>query len=242
MANVIFYYNGLNTTIQCNIDEKMGEVCKKFCTKILKEKNNLIFLYSANGGSQFNEELTFEQMANSLDKERKTMNVLVQEINGNTFDNNSFVKSKHIICPICFECIKMSIRNYKIFLYDCKNGHTINNILLKEFEDKQKLDYSKIICDKCKNVNRRDSYNNDFYKCFTCKMNLCPTCKSIHDNSHSIENYEKINYICQKDDESYTKYCFKCKMNFCSLCENKKKYFLKVVHHQFLLQIQIKKK
>ena len=75
MANVIFYYNGLNTTIQCNIDEKMGEVCKRFCTKILKEKNNLIFLYSANGGSQFNEELTFEQMANSIDKERKKMNI-----------------------------------------------------------------------------------------------------------------------------------------------------------------------
>ena len=220
MAKVIFYYNGDNIEIQCNLDEKMGEVCKNFCTKISLEKNNLFFLYSANAGSQFNEELTFEQMANSLDKERKSMNILVQEINRSTFDNNSFVKSKHIICPICFECIKMSIRNYKIFLYDCKNGHTINNILLKELEDKQKLDYSKIICDKCKEVNRRDTYNNDFYKCFTCKMNLCPTCKAIHDNSHGIENYEKINYICPKDDESYSKYCFKCKINFCSLCEN----------------------
>ena len=220
MANVIFYYNGVDTTIQCNENEKMGEVCQKFCTKISSERNNLFFLYSGNAGSQFNEELTFEQMANSFDKERKSMNILVQEINRNTFENNSFVKSKHIICPICFECIKMSIRNYKIFLYDCKNGHTINNILLNEFEDKQKLDYSKIVCDKCKEVNRRDSYNNEFNKCFTCKMNLCPRCKTIHDNSHNIENYEKIYYICQKDDESYTKYCFKCKINFCSLCEN----------------------
>ena len=43
----------------------------------------------------------------------------------------------------------MDIDNYNILLYECKNGHSFNYILIDEFEEKQKINISKIKCDKC---------------------------------------------------------------------------------------------
>ena len=45
------------------------------------------------------------------------------------------IKSKNIICPECKENIKMDIIDYKINIYECKNGHKKENILLNEFEE-----------------------------------------------------------------------------------------------------------
>ena len=39
--------------------------------------------------------------------------------------------------------------NIKKNLFDCKNNHNINNILLNEYENN--IDISKIICNNCKN-------------------------------------------------------------------------------------------
>ena len=58
------------------------------------------------------------------------------------------IKSKEIICPKCNENILIKIDNYKINLFNCKNNHNIDNILLNEYENN--IDISKIICDKCK--------------------------------------------------------------------------------------------
>ena len=38
----------------------------------------------------------------------------------------------------------MKIKNYKINLYDCKNGHRKENILLNEFQETQNLDLSTV--------------------------------------------------------------------------------------------------
>ena len=45
-------------------------------------------------------------------------------------------------------------------------------------------------------------------------MNLCPICKSMHDNSHYIINYDNKNYICNKHNETFVKYCEDCKIDF----------------------------
>ena len=37
MAQVEFSYNGINTTVQCNLDEKMKDICKKFKEKHKQE-------------------------------------------------------------------------------------------------------------------------------------------------------------------------------------------------------------
>ena len=47
MAEVEFAYNGINTTIQCNLSEKMKDICKRFKDKV--GLNNINIYYSYNG-------------------------------------------------------------------------------------------------------------------------------------------------------------------------------------------------
>ena len=56
MVEVEFAYNGINTTIQCNLNEKMKEICKRFKDKI--GLNNNIY-YSYNGQVGIDEEKIF---------------------------------------------------------------------------------------------------------------------------------------------------------------------------------------
>ena len=86
-------------------------------------------------------------MINSEDKKRNKMNILV--FSNESTNNDNIVKSKDVICPICGESIRMDIINYKIKLSQCKNNHTIDNMLLDEFEETQKIDNSNIKCELC---------------------------------------------------------------------------------------------
>ena len=112
------------------------------------------------------------------------------KIEKNLSQNKNIVKSKNIICPKCGENALIAINDYKITLYDCKNSHKIENLLLKEYFDTQKIDLSKIICDECNTKNKFNTNNNEFYRCYSCKMNLCPECKIIHQKyKHNIIYY-----------------------------------------------------
>ncbi len=131
MAQVEFQYNGINTIIQCQENQKMSEICDKFISKSNLNENELIYFYDGKVGAQFDKNLTFYQMANSIDKSRKKMNILV--INNKTINNNkSKIKSKNIICPQCNEDIRINIKNYRINLLECKNNHTKKDILYFE--------------------------------------------------------------------------------------------------------------
>ena len=48
MAEIIFNYEGINTTIQCKVNDKMKDIINKFLVKINGNKNNLCFLYNGN--------------------------------------------------------------------------------------------------------------------------------------------------------------------------------------------------
>ena len=134
-------------------------------------------------------------MANSIDKERKKMNIIV--IN-NEKQPEIIFRPKHIICPKCNRNIKMKINNrYNIDLYDCENNHKINNISFDEFEKIQIVNLSKIKCDICK-VNKSKKYNNKFYKCNECNINICQLCQLNHNQNHIMIDYDKIDYICNK--------------------------------------------
>ena len=98
----------------------------------------------------------------------------------------------------------MNIKDFKINLYGCKNNHIINNIYNK-YENSQKIDLSKIICNECNENNRGNTHNNEFYICNTCNKNICPLCKLKHDKNHIIIKYDNKNYICKKDNESFIK-------------------------------------
>ena len=105
MAQIEFVYNGITTIIQCNLNEKMKEIIKRF-----KEKaniNNYNIYYSYNGKPGINEDLTFEQISNTEDKRRNKMSVLVYDHQTVVINKEDKIKSKNIICPECKENIKM---------------------------------------------------------------------------------------------------------------------------------------
>ena len=62
-----------------------------------------------------------------------------------------------------------------------------------------------------------------YYICNTCNKNMCPLCKSNHDKSHMIINYEDKNYICKKHNDPFTKFCKTCNQDICIICENEHK-------------------
>ena len=217
MVEVIFNYEGINTKIQCNIDDIMKDIINKFLIKIGKNENDndLLYIYGAN---IINYELTFFQQASKLDNNRKAMNIIVKSNNDNKKEAKGII-SKDIICPECGENILINIKDFKINLYGCKNNHKINNILINKFVDTQKIDLSKIICNQCNKNNKKNAYNNVFYICNTCNKNICPLCKLKHDENHLIK-YDDKNYICKKHNDTFIKYCKKCNENICLICEN----------------------
>ena len=219
MSQVVFTYRGIPTLIQCNLNEKMKVIIKKF-ENLTNISNNNIF-YSYDGKVGINEELTFEEITNKEDKIRKKMNILVYDTKMGV-EQKDLIKSKNIICPECKENTKMEIKDYKINLYGCKNKHKIENILLNEFEETQNIDRLNIICDICKTINKSISYNNMIYKCITCDYNICPLCKINHDNNHIMINYDDKDYICNEHNEKYISYCENCNKNLCGLCDGHK--------------------
>ena len=125
MAKVEFNYKDKIIVIQCLEDEKMEEIIQKFCTKVEMDINNVCFSYS---GNKINSQLTFNQIINDSDKERKTISVSVDYINQeNLIINSKIIKSIFPICPECKEKVPLEIDDYKIN-YSCKNGHSINFI------------------------------------------------------------------------------------------------------------------
>ena len=216
MFEAIFDYKGIDTKIQCNLNDKMKDIFKRFEMKLEKDVSLLHFLY---GGNKLKEELTLEENMKKEDIKLKKINIIVNDIDKEEEEVIN-LKSKEIICPICKECIKMKINNYKIYLNECKNNHRIDNILIKEFENKQYINQNEIKCNNCKINSKSNTYNNDFYICNTCHIYLCPICKKEkHDKSHNIIKYEEKYYICDEHNNKYNSYCMKCKKDICILCE-----------------------
>ena len=210
----IFEYKGNKIIIPCKNGYNMKEVCKKFAVQVGKSINQLFFLYD---GGRLKEELTFQEV--NKDKEKNAITILAYDLDEKAQINDN-KRQKEVICPNCGESILVRIKDYKINLYNCKNGHKFENILINEYISLQKKDESKIICSLCKE-NKNNTYNNEFYKCCLCEINLCPLCKNIHNKKHeNIVNYDLINFICIKHNDNYIKFCNKCGINICISCQN----------------------
>ena len=66
-VEIEFIYDGISTIIQCNSNEKMKNICRKFKEKVGIDKNRKVF-YSYDGKVGIDEELAFRENANSEDK------------------------------------------------------------------------------------------------------------------------------------------------------------------------------
>ena len=219
MAKVIFKFNGTETLIQCQIEDKMKDICQKFSIKIQINIDKLMFIY---GGDIINLDMKYEEIVNRIDKQNLRMNILVYENNDINMINEKerIIKSKDVICPKCGEKCLINIEESKVILNKCKNNHeTI--IDLKEYENTQRINENKIICEMCTENNKSNSYNNRFYRCGTCNKNICLLCKEKHNKEHIIIDYENKNYICNKHNESLVSYCEICRENLCIQCQMK---------------------
>ena len=214
MVEISFIYNGNQIRIQCNTEDKMKDIFNRFKIKSNEEDDNLCYIYN---GNIINEELKLNQIINNNNE--ANINILVYN-NKNEDAKDKEIILNEIICPKCKENILIDIKDYKINLYECKNGHKIENILFSEYENMQKIDLSKIICNKCNQNNINQIFNKEFYICNNCGISLCPLCKSKHDNNHNIIKYKDKFYICKKHNDRYINYCEECKENICFSCKN----------------------
>ena len=181
MAEAIFNYNGINTIIQCKENERVKNICDKFCMKLQKDINKLIFIY---GGELLKLELDFNQVVNQIDKDKNKINILVYDTNSTVINEDKKIKkSKDIICPKCSELCLIDFKDYKIILNNCKNNHE-NIISMNEFDNTQNINENLIICNICNNSNKGKTYNNKFYICGTCNKKICPLCKDSHNKEH----------------------------------------------------------
>ena len=226
MASVIFILNGVQTKILCSIYDKMIVIVNKFIMKSKIDATKAQFLYA---GNQINYNLTFYEQANNMDKLRNEMCILVYYNNSYISVNDGIIKSKEVICPKCKENCLISLDNYKIRLYDCKNGHITDNIFLNEFDNLQNINENEIKCKNCNNTKYK-TYNKQFYKCSNCKINLCPLCAQNHDKKHELLDYNNINYMCLNHKDFYVSYCQDCKINLCMKCESKHNNFHRIIN------------
>ena len=221
MVEIEFDNNQVITMIQANVEDLFKDVINKYLGKALISPENVSFIAN---GSVINPNLTVEKQMNNLDKENKKMKVIVNVMKED--DDKAIIKSKEIICPKCHEPCRIKLENYKIKLYDCINGHVNENINLIDFNNTQKIDLSKIICHKCKEKNKGNSFENEFYICLNCNENLCPMCKYKHekeDIKHNIIKYDQKFFLCQKHNDIFTEYCQDCKKNLCYSCADEHK-------------------
>ena len=183
--SVKFILEGVILMIQCKKNDYMIDIFKKFAGKVDKDINSIYFLYD---GDMINKEAQLSKYI----KEDKEIVILVVELNE---EIKQFLKiSKDIICPGCKEICVLNFKDYKISLNNCKYNHFFSNILFDQFNDFQTINESKIKCNICNN-NKKDTYNNQFYKCCNCNFNICPTCKLSHENNHKILDYDQKNII-----------------------------------------------
>ena len=113
MINVIFTFDGFKTIIKCLKEDKMKNICLKYASKIHIDINSIYFLYA---GNKVNFDLTYEQQANIIDKNKNEMNILVYK-----YEKEKFV------CPKCGESIKLDT---KLIDNICLSINDINDNLI----------------------------------------------------------------------------------------------------------------
>ena len=224
-----FNYNGTKVVIQSNLEEKMQNIINNYFEKENFTNTNLFFVYN---GTKINTNLSLNKIINDIDIERKKLNILVIDTTEDI--QNEEIISKDFVCPECYESILINLGDYKLN-YICKNKHSKKQIPLKDFNELLKVDLKKIICGQCKENTKYSSYQNEFYFCLTCKLNICPLCKPNHSKEHKIVNYNDKNYICGIHNEKFNKYCESCEQNVCFYCELEHKGHKNLVNLQSMI-------
>ena len=233
-VKVNFTYNGANIFVQSQMKDKLKEAIKKYLIKIGKKTEDLLFL--VNGQKIENSEK--EKEINNYNVFDRQMSILVFDNEKEKFNDDEDIpilkKSKQIICPQCTENCLLILDNYKITLNACDNGHNTEKLFIKDFNNSQKVDSSKI---KCSGKDCEESLftQKQFYFCIECNSNFCLLCHLSHkkkNKEHTVIDYDFKNYVCKKHGEKYSAYCGECKKNLCGDCEIEHDKNHKFIYHR----------
>ena len=217
MIQIEFQLDQQTIIIQAKSDETFQAVIDRYIQKAQIQLNSVYFI---SNGSQIKLDQTLENAMTELEKQNQKIKVLVNKIEDKSDDKKEvIIKSKDIICPKCSEPCRITLEDCKITLFGCVNNHITKDIGLLDFPETQKIDISKIICDKCKVNNKGESTDHKFYKCLTCKKNLCILCKVNHQSDHNVVRDDLINNICPEHNEQLIKFCVDCNKNTCFSCD-----------------------
>jgi hypothetical protein len=203
--------------IKCKRNERMEDIIKKYYTET--PASNSIYEFIYNG-----EIISKDDSLENIKATENEITIIVKEKKVNNFIKSSLLdapapvqniyrQSKEFICPICKNCCIIDFKDYKMTFRNCEKNHTIENLLLEEYDKTQKIIKNKS-CHECEN-----KYDNIYYKCLKCKKTLCSLCKSKHDKNHIIIDLNSVNYRCNIHGEKYMSYCLDCKTNLCKICE-----------------------
>ena len=222
MVEIEFNFDQTTTKIQSKPEESFQDAINKFLQMSKLEPGSVNFLLN---DKEINPNESVESHMSELDKQNQTMKLIVSKANKVDKDKEKiFTKSKDIICPVCNELCRIAIEDNMIKLFGCINGHEIEDIRFIDFPETQKINQSDIICNICKSKNKGNFQDDQFFRCLTCKLNLCLLCKPNHDSNHNIILYNQKNYICPVHNDSFIRYCSDCHKNFCFSCDEHKEH------------------
>ena len=123
MEEVKILYNGYETIIQYQSNEKLKEIFKRFKIKINEENKELVYLYN---GEIIKDE---NNILSKLSTE-KIITILAYDSNDIPSNIKNLVKSDYIICPICKESAILDEKKYKLIIYGCQNEYITKDILI----------------------------------------------------------------------------------------------------------------
>ena len=173
MAQAKFILNNFPTIIQCDKKEKMKTFIDKFSSKIGEDISSLFFFYN---GKMLNENLTFDELANSIDKQTGQMSILAEYKNNEEDNVNINIKFKN-------KNSSNNIFELKSEIKKLKYENEMKDNKLKELQKKIDKLESELNNERIKNNNLNDIINNlkisklkftirskcDSYKCLTMK-------------------------------------------------------------------------
>ena len=127
MIKIVFEFESQIISIQGNVSESFKIIINKFSQKTFLDTNEMEFYVN---GQVIDPEKTVGNYLLKVNEE--TMKVIV--IKKQKKENKDVIEqSKDIICPDCKEPCRINMNDYKIKLYECRNGHINKGIKIDDF-------------------------------------------------------------------------------------------------------------
>ena len=208
--SIIFQYCQNDTTIQCQSNELMGVIFRRYVEKVKLPLDEIYFIYD---GRQLDPNETLAQVTDKKDEILILVNKFTFADNEDSLKVSDFIKSFVNDAP----AIIKFLNDYSLDLFDKKNGS--KKIKLRDYQRTQLVDEKKIICCKCSR-NKKESSRNMFYYCYDCDKNFCPIHESVHKKEHkNIVDHSLKYFRCSSHkDKELNSYCVDCSRNLCLFC------------------------